>query len=101
MISRKGDCLLVSGALTMVTVADLFNFNLRPEGGNTMEIDFSQVEAVDSAAVSLMLSWLRRAQRENVTLNFTKIPDNLVSLARLYGVAELLPTGKDTSAMQS
>lgn len=101
MISRKGDSLAVSGRLTMETVAGLFNIDLRPEGSSTMEIDFSQVEAVDSAAVSLLLCWLRRAQRENVTLNFSKIPDNLLSLARLYGVAELLPAGNDTSAMQS
>ncbi|MGO8754444.1 MAG: lipid asymmetry maintenance protein MlaB [Gallionellaceae bacterium] len=101
MISRKGDGWLVAGRLTMATVAALFNINLRPEGRNTLEIDFSQVEAVDSAAVSLMLCWLRRAQRENVTLNFSGIPDNLLSLARLYGVAELLPAGNDASAMQS
>ncbi len=101
MISRKGDSLLVSGRLTMETVAKLFNVDLKPEGSDGMSVDFSQVEAVDSAAVSLLLCWLRRAQRENVRLRFLRIPENLLSLAKLYDVAELLPAAVDAPALQS
>jgi phospholipid transport system transporter-binding protein len=54
-------------------------------------VDFSQVEAVDSAAVSLLLGWLRAAQRSQRTLRVTGLPSDLLSLARLYGVADLLP----------
>jgi phospholipid transport system transporter-binding protein len=45
---------------------------------------------VDSSAVSLMLSWLRTANSKNVKLSFINVPDNLLSLANLYGVAESL-----------
>ena len=91
MIARDGDCLQVSGRLTMETVAILFNTALQPDGDGALVIDLAQVEAVDSAAVSLLLSWLRRAQRDQVAISFSNVPDNLLSLARLYGVAELLP----------
>lgn len=91
MITRDGDRLQVSGRLTMDTVAALFNAGLQPDGDGALVIDLEQVEAVDSAAVSLLLSWLRRAQRDQVALSFANVPDNLLSLARLYGVAELLP----------
>lgn len=91
MISREGDRLQVSGRLTMETVTALYDAGLQPNGGGVLEIDLGKVEAVDSAAVSLLLSWLRRAQRNNVTLSFANVPDNLLSLANLYGVAELLP----------
>ncbi len=55
-----------------------------------MLIDFARLEKVDSSAVSMMLVWLREAQRNQVNLCFINIPDNLLSLAKLYGVAELL-----------
>ena len=91
MITRQGDRLQVSGRLTMETVAALFNTGLQPEKDGALVIDMAQVEAVDSAAVSLLLSWLRRAQSNRVAISFDHVPDNLLSLARLYGVAELLP----------
>jgi phospholipid transport system transporter-binding protein len=46
---------------------------------------------MDSSAVSLMLVWLREAQRNKTKLRFLNVPDNLLSLAKLYGVADLLP----------
>jgi phospholipid transport system transporter-binding protein len=91
MIARDGDRLAVSGRLTMETVSALFNASLQPDKGGAIVIDLAQVEVVDSAAVSLLLSWLRRAQRDQVTISFDHVPASLLSLARLYGVAELLP----------
>jgi phospholipid transport system transporter-binding protein len=91
VITRNGDLLQVSGRLTMETVAALFNTGLQTEGAGALVIDLAQVEAVDSAAVSLLLSWLRRAQSSRVAISFAHVPENLLSLARLYGVAELLP----------
>jgi phospholipid transport system transporter-binding protein len=91
MIAHEGDRVRVSGRLTIETVTALFNTALQPERNGTLVIDLGQVEAVDSSAVSLMLSWVRRAQQNRVTLCFSHVPDNLLSLARMYGVAELLP----------
>jgi len=98
VITRDGDCLQVSGRLTMETVAILFNADLKPVADGALVVDLGKVEAVDSAAVSLLLSWLRRAQSNQVTLSFANVPDNLLSLARLYGVAELLPLRHDIPA---
>lgn len=90
MISREGDRLILSGRITMDTVTALFNADLAA-GSGALVVDFAGVEALDSAAVSLLLSWVRRARRENVTLSFANIPPTLSSLAHLYDVAELLP----------
>ncbi len=84
------DTLRLTGPLTLNTVKSLFDRGL-PQGRSRLVVDLSAVEAVDSAAVSLLLSWLREARRRNVTLCFNSIPENLISLARLYGVADLLP----------
>ena len=90
MISRTGNLLQVSGPLTLQTVKPLYDGGLQANGQASLVIDLSGVEAVDSAAVSLLLAWLREAQRSNVSLSFSRIPDNLLSLARLYGVADML-----------
>jgi phospholipid transport system transporter-binding protein len=95
VIARTGDRLQVSGNLTMATVGALFAEGLKLQeaggAGNNLLVDFSQLEKVDSSAVSLMLVWIREARRNKLSLSFIHVPDNLMSLAKLYGVAELLP----------
>jgi len=54
-------------------------------------VDFSKVEAVDSAAVSMLLCWARAAEARQRSLRVTGLSDDLLSLAKLYGVAEMLP----------
>ncbi|MFW5432500.1 MAG: lipid asymmetry maintenance protein MlaB [Methylophilaceae bacterium] len=53
-------------------------------------VDFKQVADLDTAAVSLMLEWQRRAIAENKQLTFVNLPANLKSLITLYGVEELV-----------
>ena len=91
MIQREGDCLRVSGRLTMDSIGATFADAMLPIEGKSWTIDLAQVEAADSAAVSMLLSWLRNAQRHEATLTFVNVPENLRSLAALYGVADALP----------
>jgi len=56
-----------------------------------LQIDFSAVTDVDTAALSLLIEWQRRALAANKKVVFTQLPDSLVSLATLYGVAEFIP----------
>ncbi len=75
----------------MNTITQIFVKGLElPAGESVLVVDFASVEAVDSSAVSLMLSWLRTAKSKNVKLSFINVPHNLLSLANLYGVAESL-----------
>lgn len=91
MTDANDNIVRISGRLTMETTVALFNKGLSlKHGGGELVVDLAQVEAVDSSAVSLMLAWLRAAQRSNVKLTFSHVPDNLLSLAHLYGVAEPL-----------
>ena len=82
---------MIRGRLTIATVPALFETGLQHLASEDLLVDFSQVEAVDSAAVSMLLGWLRAAQRSQRTLRVTGIPEDLLSLADLYGVTELLP----------
>jgi len=55
------------------------------------EIDLSQVSDVDTTAVSLLFEWQRQARNQHSKISFSNLPDNLASLAMLYGVSELVP----------
>lgn len=91
MITREDGRLVVRGRLTIATVPALFEAGLQHLTSEDLLVDLSQVEAVDSAAVSMLLGWMRAAQRGQRTLRVVGLPDDLLSLAHLYGVSELLP----------
>ena len=93
MSETDENVLQVSGRLTIDTATALFNKGLQLTEGKELIIDLAKVEAVDSSAVSLMLSWLRTAQRKQAKLSFVNVPENLQSLANLYGVSESLTAG--------
>ncbi len=56
-----------------------------------LHIDFSAVSNVDTAALSLMMEWQRRAISSGSRIHFTLLPESLVSLAALYGVTDFIP----------
>lgn len=81
---------LIEGDVLMDDANDLLmqsnQFDLQSE----QFIDFAQVSEVDTAAVSLMLEWRRRALAEDKQVVFDHLPHGLVSLTALYGVNEIL-----------
>ena len=91
MIEREDGRLVISGTLNITTVPTLFEEGLQHLSSEDLLVDLSKVEAVDSTAVSMLLGWLRAAQRSQRTLRVMGLPDDLISLADLYGVADMLP----------
>jgi phospholipid transport system transporter-binding protein len=53
--------------------------------------DLAGVKSADSCGVALMLAWQRKARAAGHQLTYTNVPDNLRTLAHLYGVDALLP----------
>ena len=91
MTRREGVKMVMQGHLDMNTVPVLFATGLKHLDSEDLFVDFSRVEAVDSAAVSMLLGWARAAQRNKRELRVAGLPADLLSLARLYGVGDLLP----------
>lgn len=91
MISRDGNLLRITSAMTMETVGALLETGAAVIGNNDAEFDLSAVPEVDSAALSLMFEWMRRAAARNQKIFFFNLPHSLVSLAALYGVLEMIP----------
>ena len=95
MIERGGEWMVLQGSLNIETVPALFETGLQHLSEKELSVDFSQVESVDSAAVSMLLGWARAARQVQQGLRVKALPEDLLNLARLYGVAELLPQQSD------
>jgi phospholipid transport system transporter-binding protein len=89
VIEQANNQLTLVGRLTLDSVAQHHALPVLT-GAHTV-VDLAQVEAVDSSAVSLLLSWVRQAQARQITLSFVNAPSNLHSLVSLYGLSEMLP----------
>lgn len=91
MITRDGQRMAVQGRLTIETVPVVFNAGLQHLLADDLLLDLAQVEAVDSAAVAMLLGWMRAAQNGKRSFKVVGLPHDLLSLATLYGVADMLP----------
>ena len=85
----EGRCLL-KGAVNLETALSLREEGLRLFTAPEVTLDLSGVTEVDSAAVSLLFEWRRAALAANRSIRYVNLPENLISLPRLYGVTELV-----------
>ncbi|GAB6041755.1 STAS domain-containing protein [Endothiovibrio diazotrophicus] len=60
------------------------------DGEGPIHVDLSGVERADSSALALFTEWLREARRRGRQLRFDHLPPQLLAMARLSGVAEIL-----------
>ena len=91
MIRRDGTRMVLSGAVTLANVAALLEEGRRHVDEGVRIVDLGEVTEMDSAALALLLAWLREAKSRNVALQFARLPESLRTIARLYGVDELIP----------
>ena len=91
MIRREGERMLVSGALTLASVAADLAQGKAAIAEGARSVDLAGVGELDSSALALLLAWLREAKRLGRELTYANLPQGLTTIARLYGVAELLP----------
>ena len=54
-------------------------------------VDMAGVTRCDSAAVALLLEWVRGARQRGATLAFRNLPDSLHAIASISDVERLLP----------
>ncbi|HUW38347.1 MAG TPA: STAS domain-containing protein [Rhodocyclaceae bacterium] len=91
MIRKAGDRLEVSGAMTLPGATTLLaEGNACLDGVETV-FDLAAVTAVDSSGIAVIFGWLREAQRRGKSIHISHPPLDLLSLAEVYGVTELLP----------
>lgn len=77
-------------SLTLANAAAARDAGLTALQGGLTDVDLSSVGAVDSSSVVVLLAWHRAAQAAGKRLRCHHVPADLVSLATLYGLAELV-----------
>lgn len=80
----------VIGAMTFETAVSLLRQSEQPFDQPELTIDFADVSETDSAGLALVIEWLKRAQSHSRSLQLENLPAQLVALARISEVDELL-----------
>jgi phospholipid transport system transporter-binding protein len=91
MIRREGRKMTVSGPVTLANAASVLEAGRQHLAEGVKSVDLAEVSELDSALLALALAWLREARAAKRELAFVNPPEGLQTLARLYGVEELLP----------
>ena len=81
---RKEDYYGVVGDLTFESVVSVEaeGYTAIRTGGDSITLDLSHVGVCSSAAVALLLSWLRYARARQKTLLFSGLPASLLAMIR-------------------
>lgn len=82
---------LVSGALSFETVPDLMKQALRLFAPfDSIIVDFSAVENCNSVGLAVVLEIAKEMQRQNKSVCFQSLPEQIHTFARAYSVDEEL-----------
>lgn len=97
MMRREGDRVFVSGPVTLANVADVLRQGCEELRAGARTIDLGEVSELDSSLLAALFAWMREAKSNGAEVLFANLPEGLMTVARLYGVAELLPAGAQRS----
>ena len=89
-----GEVLQIEGALNFENMPRILEetaiYVAQDNLPSCLAIDLANVTDIDSSAVALLLHWRRAADGLKKSLRYVHLPQNLVALAQLYGVDELI-----------
>jgi phospholipid transport system transporter-binding protein len=94
VIRREGRSITVSGPVTLANAARLLEEGRQHLAEGARTVDLGEVTELDSSLLALMLAWLRDARANKRELAFANLPQSLQTIARLYGVEELVPVAR-------
>jgi phospholipid transport system transporter-binding protein len=94
MIRVTGDCVEVSGPMTMPGAATLLAEGEAAIASSASAFDLAGVTEMDSSCLAVVFGWMRAAKAAGKSLRILNLPQNLLNLAEVYGVADLLPQQK-------
>jgi len=78
------------GPLTMASAGKAFRDITKVSSENTVMIDLSGVENIDSSAVALLVTTLHAARLKGQTVRLQPIPRHIMHVAEIYGLGEAL-----------
>lgn len=91
MIRVSADRVEVSGPMTMAVARALLAEGETAIVSNPAIFDLASVTEMDSSCLAVVFGWMRAARAAGKSMRVLNPPPNLLSLATVYGVADLLP----------
>jgi phospholipid transport system transporter-binding protein len=86
----------LSGELNFSTVSGLEEQSKKLfKENNSIILDLKEVKRADSAGVALLVEWVRQAESHHCKVNFTNIPEQMLSIARVSALDTILPLIRD------
>lgn len=83
----------LSGPLRFETVPGVYAAARKPFAAHRqLVVDLAEVSACDSAALALVLEWVRMATARGAVLRYRNLPAALLAIASISDVDGLLPT---------
>jgi phospholipid transport system transporter-binding protein len=83
--------MVLSGPITLDNVVRVLEEGRQHIAEGVRSVDLSEVTEMDSALLAMLLAWLRDARGHKRELTVANPPESLQTIARLYGVEQLLP----------
>jgi len=80
----------LSGDLTIEKIPTIIDLIKKQKTDKKTTIDFSKVTSIDTSTLSLVFELQREAKKNQSHFTFKNLPKNLNSLAKLYGVEDLV-----------
>ena len=80
----------LSGSITYDEIPSLIEKTKNFNWSDSIEVDFSQVKHVDTSVLSMIFELKRNAKKHNHSVMINTPPKNLLKLAKLYGVEDLI-----------
>jgi phospholipid transport system transporter-binding protein len=93
MIREEGSKAFVQGAMTLETAANLAGLGKAAIGRCVNVFDLTDVTEADSSGLAVVFDWVRVSSAQGKRIVLVNPPQNLLSLAAVYGVGDLLPLG--------
>ena len=88
---------LLRGQLSFESVPQMWSQHkdaLFDDTSNTLEIDLSGLQRSDSSGLALLVEWYRSAEQRNKMISFVNIPAQMLDIAMLSGLDDILPIEK-------
>ena len=81
---------LTCANITLDEIAPIEKMGIEAIENGDAVFDFTEVTKADSAMLALLLQWIRKSKSKGLVPEIKNMPEGMWSLARLYGVRELL-----------
>ena len=89
-IEFKNNIWSLKGNMTFKEIPILIEETNNHEWTNSVILDLTQVKNIDTSLLGVLFEWKRKAKIKHQTVSIKTPPENLIKLAKLYGVEDFI-----------